>query len=445
MRFIDRFCAFINDNRLFKEEQFVLLAVSGGKDSVLMTDLFAEAQLKFGIAHCNFQLRGASSDADEIFVRKLAERLNVPFYSFRFDTEIYAAEQQISIQMAARDLRYEWLESVRRGNGYDYIAIAHHQTDSVETVLLNMLRGTGVAGLVGILPKRDVLVRPLLAFSNQEVKNEVFRRQLEFREDASNASTKYKRNKIRLDVLPHLRELNDNIETTFAYNSKRFHQIDQLIKKIVSDFRAMYFLNQDDGAFRINLAALKALDPLDLWVYELFHQYGFTEPVLRDLVSSWDHRTGKRFLSSSYELLVDRDDLILSPLSQKKQKKVSVSSLPCQFRWGHDCYLIRIADRADIDVGQFPVMVDFDQVKIPLTVRSWQEGDRFQPLGMRGKKKISDLLIEQKVPLNKKSEIPILVDAKGFIVAVWPWRIDERFKITAKTKKVIIFEKTKHG
>lgn len=445
MRFVDRFLAFINENQLFKVEQSILLAVSGGKDSVLMTDLFAEAQLTFAIAHCNFQLRGVDSDKDEAFVKQLAEKLSVPFYSVRFNTEEYAAAQQVSIQMAARDLRYQWLESIRHREDHDYIAVAHHQTDSVETVLLNMLRGTGVAGLVGILPKRGVVVRPLLAYSAQEVRDEVARRQLIFCEDISNSSTKYKRNKIRLDVLPHLRELNEDLETTFAQNSRRLQLVNQLISNLVSEFRDTYFKKQGDGRFRIDLKAVKALDPLDLWMHELFHPYGFSESVLGDLVSSWDDGTGKHFLSPLYEILVDRDHLILGPIGEKQQQEIDVGSFPCQFWWYNERYAIRVAEKTDVEVGQFCVMVDFDQVEMPLTVRSWHEGDRFQPLGMRGKKKISDLLIEQKVPRIKKLEIPILVDARGLVVAVWPWRIGDDFKITTKTKKVIIFEKIKHG
>lgn len=444
MRFIDRFLAFIKDNHLFNDGQSILLAVSGGKDSVLMTDLFAEAQFSFAIAHCNFQLRGEASDQDEIFVKGLAKQLDVPFYTVRFDTEGNAARRQISIQMAARDLRYEWLESIRQKEHYDYIAIAHHQTDSVETVLLNMLRGTGLAGLVGIAAKRDSIIRPLLAYHAQEVEDEVFSRGLKFREDASNASTKYKRNKIRLDVLPHLRELTEDLELKFASNSKRFLQANQVLKTIVEDFRALHFKEDRGAAFRIDLTTLKKLDPLEWWVYELFHPYGFSESVLNDLISTWDHGTGKRFLSENYELLIDRSCLFLSPVLLNIQEPVIVDKLPFRFSWYGKDYLIKTME-GDVDFKQFPVIVDAEPVEMPLVIRSWQEGDKFRPLGMQGKKKVSDLLIEQKVPLTKKLEVPLLVDARDDIIAVWPWRIDDRFKMTAKTKKVIIFEEQKNG
>lgn len=445
MQFVDRFLTFIGDNYLFNEGDSVLLAVSGGKDSVLMAHLFAEVHLKFAIAHCNFKLRGESSDRDERFVKWLANQLEVPFYSVQFDTEAYATNHQVSIQMAARDLRYEWLELTRQKEGYDFLAVAHHRTDSVETVLLNMLRGTGVAGLVGIFPKRGFVVRPLLAFTSQEVQEEVGRRNLEFREDISNASTKYKRNKIRLDVLPHLRALNEDLEDTFERNGNRFLQISQWLKKIADDFRASHFKKYEDDTFQIDLTVLKTLDPLSLWIYELFHPYGFSESVLSDLISSWDHGTGRRFLSPFYELLVNRDHLLLSPLSQHTQKAIIIDTFPHQFNWHGEGYLIRSMEGVDVDFGRFPMTVDFDCVEMPLRVRSWQEGDKFRLLGMRGKKKVSDLLVEQKVPLTKKDKVPLLVDAKDTIIAVWPWRINERVKITTKTKKVIIFEKTKHG
>lgn len=447
MRFVDKFMAFIADNHLFEEEHRVILAVSGGKDSVLMTDLFAEAQFNFAIAHCNFHLRGIDSDQDEEFVRNLAQHYKVPFYSVQFATETYAQENQVSIQMAARDLRYDWLESLRQKEAYDYVAVAHHQTDSVETVLLNMLRGTGVAGLVGIAPKRDFIVRPLLAYSGQEVRDELAKRGLEYREDISNASTKYKRNKIRLDVLPHLRELTQDLEKVFENNGKRFSQLSRLLTKMVDEFRADNFQEREDGRVEISLNALKKLDPVELWIYELFHPYGFSETVLGDLISSWDRGSGKRFLSAEYELLLDRGRLILSSIEpcQDVRRRIVVDELPFQFTWYGEQYIIQTAEKEGVELTEFPVMIDTDALSMPLFIRSWQQGDRFQPLGMRGKKKVSDLLIEQKVPLTKKAEVPLLVDSNDNILAVWPWRIDDQVRITPKTKKVLIFEKLKNG
>lgn len=447
MRFVDKFMAFIADNHLFEEEQRVILAVSGGKDSVLMADLFAEARFNFAIAHCNFRLRGKDSDQDEEFVRNLAQHYKVPFYSVQFATETYAYENHISIQMAARDLRYDWLESLRQKEAYDYVAVAHHQTDSVETVLLNLLRGTGVAGLVGIAPKRDFIVRPLLAFSGREVKDELVKRRLEYREDISNASTKYKRNKIRLDVLPHLRELNQDLEKVFDNNGKRFSQLNRLLTKMVDEFRADNFQEQKDGRIEVSLDALKKLDPVDLWIYELFHPYGFSEMVLGDLISSWDHGSGKRFLSAEYELLLDRGRLIMSSIEpyQDVRSRIVVDELPFEFTWYGEQYVIRTGEKDGVELTEFPVMIDAVALSMPLFIRSWQQGDKFQPLGMRGKKKVSDLLIEQKVPLTKKAEVPLLVDSNDNILAVWPWRINDQVKITPKTKKVLIFEKLKNG
>lgn len=445
MQFVDRFLAFIRENSLFEEVDPILLAVSGGKDSVLMTDLFAEAGLEFAIAHCNFQLRGRSADGDEQFVKELADKYRVPFYSVRFDTDKYAAERHLSTQMAARDLRYDWLESIRHKGGFAFLAVAHHQTDSVETVLLNVLRGTGIAGLAGIQPKRDLVVRPLLAYTGQEVADEVAARNLEFREDASNASTKYKRNKIRLDVLPHLRTLNSELENTFWENSKRFWQVGLFVKQHVKDFRDANFMELGTDTFQIDLVELKKLNPLELWIYELFHPFGFTEPVLTDLISSWNDGTGKQFSSPDYQLLVNRDHLLLYPLQQHEEKDVIVDSLPIQFTWYGGNYRVRSLDRFEVETKEYPVIVDLNRVTMPLSIRSWQEGDKFQPLGMQGKKKVSDFLIDRKVPLSKKREVPLLVDADDQVLAVWPWRIDERVKITAKTKKVIIFEKLKNG
>lgn len=443
MQFMDKFLRFIAENSLFTKEQPILLAVSGGKDSVLMAYLFAEAGFSFGIAHCNFGLRKEASNLDEEFVKLLADQFKVDFYSTHFPTEQYANENHVSIQMAARDLRYKWLEEIRSKHNYSFLAVAHHQTDSVETVFLNLLRGTGIAGLSGILPKRDKIIRPLLAFTGKEVEEIVIQKKIAFREDASNASTKYKRNRIRLEVLPILRKINPEIEKTFLANSKRFQAVESFLTQAVEELRSELFIKELNEETHIQIAHLKELKPISLWMYELFSPYGFTEAVLADLQRDWDNGSGRQFYSSTHQILVDRACLILKPLQEEHFESLFIETLPYEFTWFHERYKVYSADRVDLNLTGFTQVIDFDTIKFPILIRSWQQGDRFQPLGMTGQKKVSDFLISLKIPLTIKQEVPVIESADQSIVAILPWRIDDNFKVTAKTKKVIIFDKIK--
>ena len=445
MHFSERLKRFIAENELFYPDDRLLLAVSGGKDSVLLTQLTAELGYRFAIAHCNFQLRGAESDADEAFVEALASTHKAAFHSIRFETAKYAKEHRISIQMAARELRYAWLEEIRAAGGYQYIAVAHHQTDSVETIFLNMLRGTGISGLSGIAPKRARIVRPLLAFCGREVADEVQRRGLPYREDASNASTKYTRNAIRLEVLPVLRKINPELEKTMLANAGRFSQVAEFLQREVGRLREQLFLPASSGEVRIPLPALQKVEPRELMIYELFKPFGFTEAVLSDLIREWDGLAGKQFYSASHLLLLNRSELILKPLSGLAEKSFNLSEFPASFQWYGHSYSGLLTDAPASMPRTGDQVLDFDLLHFPLTVRSWQEGDSFQPLGMRGRKKVSDFLIGCKVPRSAKAEVPLIADAEGRIVAILPWRIDDRFKVTQETKKVLIFGKTSHG
>lgn len=445
MHFSERFRQFIAENHLFDPGEVQLLAVSGGKDSVLMTQLFAECGYKFSIAHCNFQLRGEASDGDEQFVASLAASLQVRYFSTRFETEHYARQHGVSIQMAARTLRYSWLEEIRSSHQYQSIAVGHHQTDSVETIFLNMLRGTGIAGLSGIAPKRERIVRPLLAFTAEQVAGEVQRRNLPFREDASNASTKYTRNAIRLEVLPVLRRLNPDLEQTLMANARRISQVVSFLQQEVSRIREALFVSRPSGDFRISLSSLKNLQPRELMLYELFRPYGFTEAVLNDLVREWDGIAGRQFCSGTHCLLLHRDELLLQPVATAVQEPLRMAEIPASFCWYGQHYRVYLSDVREWKSTAGLQAIDFDRLNLPLTVRSWQEGDAFIPLGMQGRKKISDFLIGRKIARSAKAEVPLVVDAAGRIVAVLPWRIDDRFKVTGETKKVLIFENISYG
>ncbi|MFM6975553.1 MAG: tRNA lysidine(34) synthetase TilS [Sphingobacteriaceae bacterium] len=438
----DKFTAFVTQNELFAPSNSLLLALSGGRDSVLMAHLFKAAGYTFGIAHVNFQLRGAESDQDESFCRALAEQLDVPFFVTRFDTQAYAQAHQLSIQMAARQLRYEWFEQIRQQNGFAYIALAHHQNDSIETVLLNLVRGTGISGLHGILPKREYLIRPLLAFTRQEIDDMVRQMQLSYRDDSSNESVKYARNKIRLEVIPKLKELNPALETTFDSNLKRFAELEELLHRQVAELRPQLFLPTGMNIFEIKLPALKDLKPLNTMLFELFRPFGFTESVLRSLSDHWDGHPGKVFESATHQLLLDRDRLILSPLVAQQTAAELIAAGQVSVQWHGQDFEMQVLDIDNFKIQADPkkAQLDADLLVFPLSLRSWQNGDHFYPLGMKGQKKLSDFFIEHKIPLNQKAAIGVLQNGNGDILWISGLRADERYKVSVNTKKVFILE-----
>ena len=440
---VQSFQSFITQYKLFNKSDKILLAVSGGKDSVLMTELFYALGVSFGIAHCNFNLRGEESLGDEEFTRNLALRLDVPFHLRVFDTTTYAREQKVSIQMAARDLRYSWFEEVRREFSYDYVALAHHQNDLAETVLLNLVRGTGIAGLHGILPKRDNLIRPLLFLTRSEIDELITNESIPYREDSSNSSTKYARNKIRWDVIPKLKELNPSLEDTFRDNSRRFAELEEVLFLRVEELRPALFQEYKTGSFMISVERLKSLKPLSLLLYELFKPFSFAEAVLNDLVSGWEGQPGRIFESPTHRIIVDRGSLLLSPvLEDQATSSSTVRKGEESVIWKNHQISIKeeMSENVIISNNNRRSYFDAELMVYPLTFRSWENGDYFYPLGMKGKKKVSDYFTNLKIPLTEKSDIPLLVNGNGEIMWICGYRADDRYKIIPQTKKVLIFE-----
>lgn len=435
----ERFARFLDEQALCLPGSRILLAVSGGRDSVLMARLFAGSGYAIGIAHCNFNLRGVESDADEALVSGLARQLDVPFYATAFETEAHARALGISIQMAARDLRYEWLETIRASQGYDCIAVAQHQNDHLETLLLNLVRGTGLGGLRGILPKRGRIIRPLLFLTAAEVEAEVGRQGLAYRDDASNFSTKYARNKIRLEVIPRLKELNPALERTMAANITHFTDAHAVLKRYVAELRDRLFVpKQADGGeeWHVSVTGLMALDPQAFLLYELFRPYGFTEAVLADLADALPGTSGKRFFSPSHVLYVDRQTVVMKRTEPFTEGIKTIDGAGEDVCWGEYRFEGRLsADtivRPEAHIAQF----DADGLVFPLQIRSWRTGDVFHPLGMKGSKKLSDFFVSLKIPVYRKHQVPVVVNGNGDIIWVAPYRMDNRYKITGKTKKV---------
>jgi len=437
---VKRFTDFIEQNNLFGPDTQILAAVSGGMDSVLMAHLLKAAGFNFGIAHCNFQLRGDEALADQQFVTDLASQLQVPFHTVKFDTKQYAAEHKISIQMAARELRYQWFGQISRQSGYTVIALAHHQNDAIETILLNLTRGTGIAGLHGILPKNGSLVRPMLFLKRDEIEDLINANQLKYVEDSSNASAKYARNKIRLEVIPKLKELNPALENTFEHNLKYFRDLEILLEQQLDKLKTELFAFHGEE-IHLPVNEVKKLHPQSLLLFGLLQEYGFNKTTVEDIISVLGKHSGRVFESADFTLVLDRENLILSKKQTRAGDTVNISENDHEVQYNN--YRVNILhDDSPLIIKDNPlsVSIDTDLLVYPLTLRQWQQGDHFHPLGMKGVQKLSDFFIHQKIPVHQKKDIPLLINGNGEIIWIGGYRPDERYKVSKKTKKVTIFE-----
>jgi len=315
-----KFTSFIEENDLFNPGNRILLAVSGGLDSMVMAELFQQSGYPVGIAHCNFQLRGEESDQDEEFVQKIAKKFNIPFFTKRFPTTAYAKKRKISIQMAARELRYDWFEEIRTQEGFDYIATAHHRDDQIETLFINLLRGTGIAGLHGIPVKQGYLVRPLLFASKEEIETFAKAKQLSCREDSSNSSLKYTRNKIRHQLIPLLYSIQPDYAGNISATINRIRETESILRPYIEK-TSKKLIRKKQNQWVINIPDLMEFQPLQAWLYELLLPYGFNEATIHDLVSSLHGESGKSFYSPEYRIVKDRDILILTRMPKTEQAK----------------------------------------------------------------------------------------------------------------------------
>ncbi|HVV56323.1 MAG TPA: tRNA lysidine(34) synthetase TilS, partial [Mucilaginibacter sp.] len=339
-----------------------------------------------------------------------------------------------------RELRYQWFDQISQQSGYGAIALAHHQNDAIETILLNLTRGTGIAGMHGILPKNGRLVRPLLFMGRDEIQEIVQSNKLAYREDSSNASAKYARNKIRLEVIPKLKELNPALEDTFEHNLQYFRNMETVLQDKLDELRNSLLEHRGDH-IHIATGAVKMLRPQQFLLYALLQDYGFNEATTSDIIAALDKHPGRIFESAGYTLVLDRKELILSKKQEGITEKVFIQSGDHEAHYGN--YLLHVLhDDSPLIVKDNPLSfsADADKLIYPLALRAWEQSDHFFPLGMKGKKKLSDFFIGQKIPLHEKMNVPLLVNGNGDIIWVGGLRPDERYKVSAKTKKVTIFE-----
>ena len=432
---LERFLDFIKKHALIEPNERVLLAVSGGVDSMVLLALFHQAGIPCGVAHCNYQLRGADSDADEALVKSRAQALGIPFHSKRFDTKTIAAERKLSTQMAARELRYSFFEQLRKSEGYHKIATAHHLNDSFETVIYNLAKGTSIAGLRGIRPKDVDVIRPLQAFTKDKVKEWARETGVAWREDVSNEETYYRRNFIRHEVMPRLKEINPDLLNTFKNTASRNAEVEALFQKEV--IRVVDTVGRDEHNAR-HLKKSEVSGPLLLQQALKILGLDFNYSQALSIYEAFDSQPGKEFMSNGYRLVVDREELIWNLKERDAFVFHQIQKKDQSIRMGTHDYTMQVVS-ADMPIKELKktenALLDLRKLEFPLTVRPWQEGDVFQPLGMRGKKKLSDFMIDRKIPVNLKQHVMVLESA-GDIVWVVGLRIDDRYKVTEKTEKI---------
>jgi tRNA(Ile)-lysidine synthase len=436
------FKAFIVSEKLFGVEDKILLAVSGGIDSVVMCELFHRAGYEFGIAHCNFNLRGKESDEDEAFVEQLAKKYCVPFHCKRFLTKKDARDKKISIQMAARELRYQWFEELRIRKRYHSIATAHHLDDQIETFFINLLRSTGIAGFHGIIPRQGNLVRPLLFSHRDKIADFARKQNLTFREDSSNAETKYLRNKIRHEIIPVFCELNPVFRQTLSETIHRIRETEIIFRDAIEEVRKK-LIRHDINGTHIRIENLKKLTPVDIYAFELLSPFGFNESVISDILHSVDNSSGKIFYSPTHRMVMNRNELIVNPVPDKKEitvkkTEISIPENKREIRKPIHLLFTRTSTGKTFSIDPSNEVANFDLNKIcfPLNVRRWKKGDSFYPLGMNKKKKLSDYFIDIKLSIPQKENIWLLCSG-GHIVWIIGHRIDQRFRVTSKTKEVM--------
>lgn len=420
----------IEENFSFLKGKKSLIACSGGVDSVVLTHLIKNLNLEIALAHCNFSLRGEESDGDEQFVVALAENLDVPIFSETFDTHKYADEQKVSTQMAARTLRYNWFEEILSNFSYDYLLTAHHLDDDLETFFINLSRGTGLNGLTGIPKKNQKVVRPLLNFSREEIVDYAEANKLKWREDSTNQKTDYLRNKLRLEVIPQFKETNENLLKNFKKTQ------DNLIasQNLIDDYMSLVYklvISKKSDSYHLNIQKLRELPHTEELLYELLKDFGFTE--WNDVSNLLDAQTGKQVLSKTHRLLKNRDELILTevvinPIDEEYLVTEEGISAP-----------IKLEIEQSMAIGETEkntIYLDAEKLNFPLKLRKWRKGDSFKPFGMGGSKKLSKFFKDEKLSATEKEKIWVLVD-KNEVVWVVGKRMDDTYKVTQKTEKII--------
>lgn len=434
---------YVEQHALFSPADPILLAVSGGVDSMVMAELFHRAGYNFAIAHCNFGLRGAESNQDEAFVGSMADVYKVPFFVKHFKTREYAGFNKISVQMAARTLRYEWFEELLIAEGYNSVATAHHLDDQIETFFINVLRGTGISGLHGILPSRINIVHPMMFAFRRKIEEFASDEAIAFREDSSNRTTKYVRNKIRHDLIPLLGDINPDFRKTITATIDRIRETELILRNHLKQLSDT-IIKEEENLVKICIDDLMQLQPVDLYLYELLQPYSFNRSVCAEIAQSLTDISGKQFYSQTHRLLKDRDCLIItetgqevsdSPAETYIEESSSEITKPIHLKFSK----ISNNDELIIPKAGNIAWLDASRIRYPLKLRKWREGDAFVPYGMNNNKKLSDYFIDNKFSIVEKENAWLLISGNTIVWLVGH-RIANPFRITNDTEEILKIE-----
>jgi tRNA(Ile)-lysidine synthase len=429
----------IYKNNLFTKKSKILLAVSGGADSIFLLFVLKDLGYDIQIAHCNFNLRDVESDQDEQFVKDIADKYSIRCYVRSFDTLKFAEENKISIQMAARQLRYDWFEELLVENNFSCIATGHHQDDSIETFLINLIRGSGISGLCGIQMINNKIVRPLLSLKRNQIEYFLTKQNIKYRNDSSNSDIKYLRNNIRHQLIPLLKEINPKIQETISNEIDMLNGINNIFKEKVNDIRKSIMIKREE-LFTIKISDLLNISNLEVILYELLRPFGSFQ--VKQIINSLRLQSGKQFFSDTHYILIDRECLIISQKKETNNKEIKI------FRTDHEIskpLYMKLSETFDLSIVNDPLFAKFDLNKLtfPLLLRKWKNGDKFIPLGMNNFKKVSDFFVDEKYTLSEKKEQWILCSKENIIWIVGK-RIDDRYKIASNTKKTYIAQLLKN-
>ncbi len=416
---------YIEKEKLFGLKDKVLVALSGGADSVALLRVMVYMGYYCEAAHCNFHLRGEESDRDEVFVRNLCEELSVPLHVIHFETNDYAVKHHISIEMAARDLRYNWFEKLRNELNIDVVAVAHHRDDSVETLLLNLIRGTGINGLTGIHPKNNHIVRPLLTVSREDILAYLEDLKQEYVTDSTNLQDEYTRNKIRLNLLPMMETINPSIKLSLFSTASHLLDASAIYNKVIEDGKGRVITEEG-----ISIEKLLTEPSPRALLFEILYPLGFNSAQADDVYRSLDRQSGRKFFSNSWMVVRDRTHFLIKELSSLAEETMEEKPVIEEERFLYTTDFV-------IPRNKKTACFDADKLNYPLTLRKWQAGDRFSPFGMKGKKKVSDYLTDAKISILQKENTYVLCSGEQIAWLVGE-RADNRFRIDENTKNVLL-------
>ncbi|HCC30665.1 MAG TPA: tRNA lysidine(34) synthetase TilS [Marinilabiliales bacterium] len=431
-----KFTKYYQQHSLITLDDRVLVAISGGADSVALCHLLQKIPIPISLAHCNFSLRGEESDEDERFVQQLAKSHHIKAHFITFQTREYANQHKISIEMAARDLRYRWFESLCQEFGYTKIAVGHHLNDAIETIFLNMIRGTGIRGIAGMAPINGKIIRPLLFATRQQIETYCSTEGLDYRHDSSNDSDEYQRNKIRNLIVPEFKKMNPSFEETMQHNMAKWNQVLRIYDQVVETELAQW-VKREGQTHKIEIQKLIQHHHTETLLFEFLSPFGFSNDTIQKTGLSLTKEPGRQFFSETHQLLIDRQFIMVEPLNQDTAS-FQIHDLD---GFGQLSVSIRaemvMAYNYSINHSAMVAQIDADKITFPLTLRHWKAGDSFYPLGMKQSKKLSDFFTDAKLDRFTKDKIWLLESA-GNVVWVVGLRMDDRYKITSKTKRILL-------